>query len=298
MGRPARGKAVIHLDDLCYVRLGTRDRVGALRFARDVLGLEPVRDESGATYLRSDAREHTLVYCDGDPREHTVGFALRDLGELDAAAAALSNAGHGVRAGDAAACEQRRVAAFVNFRDPSGNSVDLVVGLEADAAQPATAADMGLAGFSHVGLCSIDASRDERFWTGVFDARVSDRIGVAALLRIDSVHHKLALFPAARPGVQHINHQMACIDDVMRAWYRLREQGVRVVFGPGRHPTSGAVFVYFAGPDSMVYEYSAGVRLIGADEEAGYRPRQFQFAKESFCMWGAVPDIGEFSATD
>jgi hypothetical protein len=69
---------------------------------------------------------------------------------------------------------------------------------------------------------------------------------------------------------------------------------VRIDFGPGRHPTSGAVFLYFAGPDGMVYEYSTGVRLIKPDEEPGYRPRQFAFAPESFCMRGSRPDIAEF----
>jgi 2,3-dihydroxy-p-cumate/2,3-dihydroxybenzoate 3,4-dioxygenase len=84
------------------------------------------------------------------------------------------------------------------------------------------------------------------------------------------------------------------IDDIMRAWYLLREQGVRIVFGPGRHPTSGAMFLYFEGPDGMVYEYSSGVRLISREEEAGYRPRQFPFTAESFCMWGSKPDVPEF----
>ena len=91
---------------------------------------------------------------------------------------------------------------------------------------------------------------------------MSDRIGAAPLLRIDEVHHKIALFPSAFPGVQHINHQVDGIDDVMRAFYVLQEHGVRILFGPGRHPTSGAVFLYFVGPDDMIYEYSTGVRLI------------------------------------
>jgi 2,3-dihydroxy-p-cumate/2,3-dihydroxybenzoate 3,4-dioxygenase len=131
----------------------------------------------------------------------------------------------------------------------------------------------------------------------VLGARVSDRIGPAALLRIDEVHHKVALFPAARPGVQHINHQLAEIDDVMRSWYRLRRQKVPIVFGPGRHPTSGAVFLYFRGPDGMVFEYSTGVRLITAAQEHAYRPRQFPFEPESFCMWGAVPEVAEFDSS-
>jgi 2,3-dihydroxy-p-cumate/2,3-dihydroxybenzoate 3,4-dioxygenase len=100
-----------------------------------------------------------------------------------------------------------------------------------------------------------------------------------------------------RPGVQHVNHQVASTDDVMRAWYFLRSRGVRIVFGPGRHPTSGAVFLYFEGPDGMVFEYSTGVRLIKPEDEGTYQPRQFARANESFCMWGSVPDIAEFRIT-
>ena len=102
----------------------------------------------------------------------------------------------------------------------------------------------------------------------------------------------MALFPSTHAGVQHVNHQVASIDDVMRAWYFLRENGVRIVFGPGRHPTSSAVFLYYEGPDGMIYEFSTGVRSI--ENEATYEPRQFPFAPSSFCMWGSRPDIPEF----
>ena len=81
----------------------------------------------------------------------------------------------------------------------------------------------------------------------------------------------------------------------MRAWYELRRRGVRIVFGPGRHPTSGAVFLYFEGPDGMVFEYSTGVRSISKEQETTHQPRQFPNRPESFCMWGSVPDIAEFA---
>ena len=79
----------------------------------------------------------------------------------------------------------------------------------------------------------------------------------------------------------------------MRSYYFLREQNVRIRFGPGRHPTSGAMFLYFEGPDGMIFEYSTGVRLI-TDEER-YTPRQFPIATQSFCAWGSKPDIPEFA---
>jgi hypothetical protein len=47
------------------------------------------------------------------------------------------------------------------------------------------------------------------------------------------VHHRIALFPSKRHGVQHINHQVESIDDVMRSYYFLRERNVRIRFGPG-----------------------------------------------------------------
>jgi 2,3-dihydroxy-p-cumate/2,3-dihydroxybenzoate 3,4-dioxygenase len=286
---------MIDLLDIRYVRLGTRDLGAADRFAREVIGLQGVRAEQGARYYRSDARDHTLVYFEGDPADHTVGFELRSADALDAAASQLSNAGHPVSHGSAAQCEQRRVGGFVNFRDPTGNSIDLVVRPQHSGVRYFPSRDAGITGFSHIGLCSTNAPRDERFWTGLLSARVSDRIGDAALLRIDEIHHRIALFPTTRTGVQHVNHQVASVDDVMRAWYQLTRMGVRSVFGPGRHPTSGAIFLYFEGPDAMVFEYSTGVRSISPDQEQNYQPRQFpRDAPESFCMWGSLPDIAEF----
>jgi 2,3-dihydroxy-p-cumate/2,3-dihydroxybenzoate 3,4-dioxygenase len=52
------------------------------------------------------------------------------------------------------------------------------------------------------------------------------------------------------------------------------------------------MFVYFAGPDDMTFEYSTGVRMITDPEND--RPRQFPAGPEAFCMWGAMPDIPEF----
>jgi 2,3-dihydroxy-p-cumate/2,3-dihydroxybenzoate 3,4-dioxygenase len=287
---------MIDLQDIRYVRLGTRDRAQADRFAQEVLGLERVRQEAGASYFRSDSRDHTLVYFDGDPSDHTVGFELRSADELEQAAAELDRRGIEVRAGSAQACEQRQVRAFVRFRDPTGNPIELVVRPHHSGRRYFPSRDAGITGFSHVGLCTTDAARDERFWTEVLGARVSDRIGDAPLLRIDQVHHRVALFPTTRAGIQHVNHQVESIDDIMRAWYMLQKRGVPIAFGPGRHPTSGAMFLYFRGPDDMIFEYSCGVRLISAEEEATYRPRQFPRGNESFCMWGATPDIAEFRA--
>jgi 2,3-dihydroxy-p-cumate/2,3-dihydroxybenzoate 3,4-dioxygenase len=283
---------MIHLNDIRYVRLGTRDLDAASRYAETVLGLEPAERNRGSRYFRSDARDHTLVYFVGDPRDHTAGFEVADVAALDAAAAEIETQGLPVRRGTRSECDARRCAELVHFNDPSGNAIDLIAGADRSSNPYRPSRQAGITGFSHIGLRTSDPKRDEGFWTRICSARVSDRIGDAPLLRIDQVHHKIALFPSTYPGVQHVNHQVESVDDVMRAYYFLRERGVRIVFGPGRHPTSSAIFLYFEGPDGMVYEYSTGVRTI--TDEANYRPRQFPFEASSFCMWGSKPDIPEF----
>jgi 2,3-dihydroxy-p-cumate/2,3-dihydroxybenzoate 3,4-dioxygenase len=283
---------MITLKDIRYVRVGTRDIDSAVAFATRIVGLElDVRDRDAA-YLRSDERDHTLVYLNAPADDHTVGFELDRLEQLDEAGAELERAGFPVYAGTASECEQRRVKAFVSFREPSGATVELVAQPWHSGRQFNQSRLAGITGFSHIGMYTSSPARDQAFWTSTCSAKVSDWIGEAPLLRIDAVHHKIALFPAKRHGVQHINHQVAGIDDIMRSYYFLREQGVRIRFGPGRHPTSGAMFLYFEGPDGMTYEYSTGVRLI--PPESDYRPRQFPFRSSSFCMWGAKPDIPEF----
>jgi 2,3-dihydroxy-p-cumate/2,3-dihydroxybenzoate 3,4-dioxygenase len=283
---------MIRLHDILYVRLGTRDPGAASRYATSVLGLQAAENDNGALYFRSDHRDHTLVYFEGDPADHTAGFEVASAAELDAAAGEIEAQKLPVRHGSRDECAARRCAAMIHFKDPSGNAVELIAGPDSTRHEYRPFRHAGITGFSHIGLRTSDAKRDEAFWTRVCSARVSDRIGDVPLLRIDEVHHKIALFPSSHPGVQHVNHQVESVDDVMRAYYFLRERGVRIVFGPGRHPTSSAIFLYFEGPDGMVYEYSTGVRSIS--DEANYQPRQFPFESASFCMWGSKPDIPEF----
>ncbi|MDE0060962.1 MAG: VOC family protein [Defluviicoccus sp.] len=237
---------MIELVDIRYVRLGTGDVDAAVRFATETLGLELVRRENGAAYVRGDDRDHNICYFDGAPDDHTLGFEVETAEMLDRAAAELGAAGVEVTRGSPQDAARRRVTDYVNFRDPTGNSIDLVLRPFHSGIRYFPSRDAGIQEFSHVGLKTTDAPRD---------------------------------------------FQVESVDDIMRSHYFLTERQVRIVFGPGRHPTSGARFLYFEGPDRMVYEYSHGVRLI---EDPDYRPRQFPFDDSSLCMWGSKPDIAEF----
>src|SRR5215510_7750196 len=114
-------QCMIHLKDLRYVRLGTRDPGAAAEYGQRILGLELVRREDGAAYLRGDDRDHTLVYFKGDPTDHTTGWEVADAAALDAAGAELESQQIKVRRGMRGECELRRVDDFITYLDPSGN---------------------------------------------------------------------------------------------------------------------------------------------------------------------------------
>ncbi len=290
---------MIDLFDIEYVRLGTRDLESTTRFMTEIVGLECVRkvDVPGyrAAYFKSDQRDHTLCWFEGDPKDHTVGFELRRPGDLDAVAAQLEDAGYPVHYGTGEEAELRRCRTFISTVDPNGNKIDIVARPYRSGVFYHGTRDAGITGFSHIGLHTQNPLAAEDFWTKVCNARVSEWVGDLALLRVSTVHHAMALFPSSRSGVQHINHQVRSLDDVMRNYYFLKERGVPIQFGPGRHITSSAMFVYFEGPESMTFEYSHGVGHILPEQEATYRPRQFPVDRYSVCYWGALPGR-QFSA--
>ena len=282
---------MIEIVDIRYCRLGTADLDSTVAFATNLIGLEEVDRADGQVYLRGDHRDHNICYFEGDPNDHTFGLEVETLDALDAAATTLQAAGIDMRRGSDAEAVARRVMGFINFKDPTGNSVDLVVRPFHSGRRYFPSRDAGITEFSHIGIKTDDAARDEKFWSGLFNIRANDRIVDAAMMSFDKVHHRIALFPTDHAGIQHINFQVESIDDIMRSHYFLTERQVQIRFGPGRPPTSGAMFLYYEGPDGMTYEYSSGVRNVDAD----WRPRQLPFKDESFCMWGARPNIPEFS---
>ena len=124
---------MINLQDIRYVRLGTRDLESAIKYATEILGLQLAGREGKAAYFRSDkvdvrgdTRDHTLVYFEGDPSDRTIGFDLKDPADFDAAGAALDNAGYEAQAASKEVCELRRARNVIQSKDPTGNKIEIV----------------------------------------------------------------------------------------------------------------------------------------------------------------------------
>jgi 2,3-dihydroxy-p-cumate/2,3-dihydroxybenzoate 3,4-dioxygenase len=259
---------MIELQEIAYVRSGAADLAKAVDFATQVVGLELASEtEPGVAHLRADGRHHCLALVEGPSGVIASGFQVADDDALDDAETQLEKRGLSVTRLDKAPARSRRVRNAIAFDDPFGNRLELVSQQETITRPVAFTRPAGITEFGHLCLDAPDVHEAYRFWNSTFNARVSDWIGDAAcLMRIDPVHHKLAVFRGDRPGLCHLNFQVETIDDVFRNWHFLQDNGVEIEQGPGRHPQSTAVFLYFLGPEGFTYEYSYGVRRIEDDD--------------------------------
>ncbi len=278
------------IEQLRYVRLGTRDLTTAIDFAQRVLGLELVDNRGGAAAFRSDLRDHTLVFFNGDPADQAVGFEVHGEDRLDAVVTVLKQSGVVVTTGDAAMCEQRKVRQLAMFRDPGGNAIELVVRPQNSGWRFHSSRDCGVTGLAGVSLRTGRVKDCEDFWTTRLGGRVADWAGEAAFIGIDEAHHRLAYFPSRRPGVLAVEYEVENVDLVMQNFYFLQSGQVKIVHGPGRRPSSEQLFVTFEGPDGVLFSFVAE----GSRNSSPQRPRQFAAAPASFCSWGstcAIPEI-------
>lgn len=282
---------MIAIDQLRYVRLGTRDLPAAIDFAGRVLGLQLVDRSENTAYFRSDMRDHTLVFFLGDSTESAVGFEIHGRAQFDAAIAELSQHGIETVTGSEQACAVRKVRALASFRDSASNLIELVLRPLNSPSRYFPARDAGIVGLQGVALRSADVPGCEALWTTLFNGRVSDWVGEAAFLRFDQAHHRLAYYASEGRGILSIDFSVENVDLLMRNNYFLQSAQVKIVHGPGRRPTSNQIFVTFAGPDETLFSFvTEGTEIA---DEIGHRPRQFARAASSFCAWGSESHIRE-----
>lgn len=151
----------------------------------------------------------------------------------------------------------------------------------------------------HVGISVPDVLEGAAHFERNLGFVVSDYVGkYAALMRIHGspLHHSFGLAFAAHKHFQHINCMVRDIDDIGRAIWRLKKHDVKVVFGPGRHPTSDSIFIYFHDPDGLTWEYSFGMELFPADNIGARAARIMSTSAQDIDLWGAgmEPDFGKY----
>ena len=287
--------AMISVEQLRYVRLGTPDLDRAVAFARRIVGLELVGQDDDQAWFRSDYRDHTLVFVAGDPADQTLGIEVRDPASLESARADLEAAGFAVMAGDEAGRRARKVKDYISFISPGGLRIDLVLRPLHSGWRYFPTRDAGITGFHGVAIRSTDIKGDERLWTAVLSGLVSDWVGEAAYIRTDDRHHRISLHPSTTGGLLEVQFEIEGLDQLMQNAYWLRSAQWKLLHGPGRQPASGQIFLTFQGVDDVAFGYVAEGERFAPDQPQRL-PRQFAHARSSFCAWSSECAMIEYAA--
>jgi 2,3-dihydroxy-p-cumate/2,3-dihydroxybenzoate 3,4-dioxygenase len=277
---------------IAYAALNVTDLARSVVFYRDLMGLDLVEQQPGVAYLRCSRDHHNIVLYQSPVHGlKRVAFELETEADVTTAFAhfqALDMAPVMVPNEESALFGQ---GPGFRVREPHSRLLFELFAGATFMAQPFVPTVANIARLGHVVISSanFEASRDALVHD--FGFRISDYIEHRiAFMRChpNPYHHTFAVGPASVSQFHHVNFMVTDIDDIGRALYRVKKHDVKILFGPGRHPPSNSVFLYFQDPDGMTVEYSFGMEEF---PEVGARsPRRMEPVPESLDIWGAVPD--------
>jgi 2,3-dihydroxy-p-cumate/2,3-dihydroxybenzoate 3,4-dioxygenase len=289
------GSATPLITSVCYVRLAVSEPNASARFFSDIFGLQRVADQDGEIAFRSDGRFRTVSLGRDSADGASVGIEVWNDKALEQIRERLRELGFAVKQASVSECQRRYVQSALLTEDASGNRIDLVVRPTQSGRRYFPTRDAGIVAFHGVGLRTTDSAGDLAFWKAL-GAEVSDWVGDIAYLRIDELHHRVALYPSKRNGLLYAAFEVEALDQVMQNSYFMQESQIKVVQGPGREAPSRQIFLHVEGPDGLIFSYVNGMAELG---EKPRLARQFPLTSASLCDWGSESkDVPELSAQD
>lgn len=272
------------------------------RFGRDAIGMHLDDMAPDTIRFRLDANECRLLLRRG-PAEDVValGWHLDDHTTFDEINRRIID--HRVPAVEGADEEAklRGVERFLRFPGPNGLTQEIyttahTAPLPLDI--PGTGFITGAGGLGHVALTTKKPHLVRGYYNHVFDARLSDYIdetinGIKLkirFLRVNERHHSVAIASVntlpinpIRTRVQHVNVQVATLDDMIASYQRVKQLGFHMALSVGQHTNDKELSYYAMTPSG--FEWEVGWNPILVDEST-WKPTTHQ----GISIWGHTPE--------
>src|SRR5579864_7100278 len=274
---------------LSHVGLRAQDLSKQAEFYTDRWGLERIDEDGDELFLRAEGPDHHVLTlhagADSSGLDH-FAFEVSEPDDIDRAADILAAQGYEIVTPPTQDLEPG-VARAIRFKDPDGNLVELVSGVDSvrDAYGPR---DVKPTLLNHVVLNTTDRSRLEQFYGGLLGFKLSDTLpNFMTFWRCNANHHSLAF--ASPPGggthlgLNHAAFEVRDWNELMRGVFFLGEHGVKRMWGPGRHLAGNNLFSYYFDPEGNVVEYTTEVEQITSDD---YVPPVRPLIPD---QWGSLP---------
>jgi 2,3-dihydroxy-p-cumate/2,3-dihydroxybenzoate 3,4-dioxygenase len=286
---------MIRYRKLGYVALNVSDLERSATFYRDLVGLQPVAGAEGeaARFFRCDYDHHNIMLFQGArPGLKRIGFEMESAAHLEALFESLQNKGLKVWEVPREECARFHQGRSFRLAEPcTGATFEFYESMLEFGGQPFQHTLAKIQRLGHVVLRTPEYAEAVAFFTGVLNFRVSDSIEEAVtFMRCfpNPFHHSFGIGKGKARGLHHVNFMVTEVDDIGRAIWRFNKAQVPIVNGPGRHPPSGSMFLYYLDPDGLTVEYSFGMEEF--PEANPRKPRVLEPIRESFDYWGAPTD--------
>lgn len=294
---------MIRYEKLGYVELNVSDLVRSREFYENMVGLQ-FTETGSAGELRfrcGDDPYNVVLHQSKSPGHKRTGWKLESDAQFENLSAQLNDHHVAHEALSTGECEDRGFAHAMRIVEPNTKAVvEFYINKNSDHYYfEQTLAKIQRLG--HVVFTSPKRVETVAFYKDVLQFAESDTIAnMFTFMRPwpSTYHHGIGIGSKPDTVYHHTNFMTTEIDDIGKALHRFNAAGVPIVHGPGRHPASGSVFLYFIDPDGLTCEYSFGMEQFPEGFERP--PREIPLRKDAGDSWGAPmdPRMGKLGAIE
>ncbi|BBX86874.1 VOC family protein [Mycolicibacterium aubagnense] len=267
------------------------------RFGRDAIGMHLDDLDTDALRFRLDEQQCRFLLQRGPAEDvTTLGWQVDDHGTFDEILGRVHRCGVPVTVGTDEEAALRGVERLVRIPGPNGLAQELYTRAHVDGHLSVAGKGFvtGEFGLGHVAVTSTRPHQVRGYYNALLDARLSDFIdetmsGVKVkirFLRVNRRHHSVAIAAVnrlpinpIRTRVQHLNIQVAELDDLTDSYQRVRALGFDMALGIGQHTNDRELSFYAVTPSG--FEWELGWNPLVVDETT-WRPTTHQ----GISIWG------------
>lgn len=271
--------------ELRYVGYAVPDFEAERAFYKGIWGLNEVACDSGIAYFAAEGSpEPFIVRIRETPHQglDVLGLAAATAFDVDQLHQQLNDADVKIITSPR---KLDRPGGGYGFRffDPDGHVLEISAEVEPGPSRELRSGESIPKEISHIGIHSPNKQNAEAFYVEKLGFKPSDWVGdFLSFLRCSSKHHRVVLVPGP-PAVNHLAFEMKNADEMMRGLARLRKEGLKLEWGPGRHTAGNNTFSYFQTPNGNIVEYTAEVELV---DDATWQPTRYEPRREVMDQWG------------
>lgn len=294
-----------------HVEISVNNFEKSLWFFTEVMGLVLSEIEEDRAYLRAwqDFDHHTLVLKAADTSEvNRVGWRVSSKESLylfEKVLKEMNIAFSWVEGG-----EKKALGDSIHFKSPSGVPIELYWEKELFVTEdpnlkselpshPSKFRSKGVSPrrFDHVNVMVDDVQKEQQWWTdflGIhhrYYIKNGEDVRLGSWLSRTNIAHEIAFMRNSNQNgsaFHHLAYYLDSGDELIRAANIMAEEGIKIEWGPGKHGTSGAQFIYVFEPSGHRVEiWTGGLLIFSPDWQAV--EWDSDVGELGLEMWGSTP---------